>query len=185
MDPFPAAHQDPAPARRFPPVAFGLVALGALVAGIGSLQTWLTVIVPEAPVLNRIYKGIDLTEGKIVLGAALLLLVGIAALSRLRAPGPARTIITMDVLIVALAIIGAAVVVLATAHDTYVTYQGDTQEFGIGVYLSITGGAMAVIGAIIALRWSLSARTLAAETTPVEDDPGQGTPGPTVPGTLA
>jgi hypothetical protein len=168
---------------------FLLTVLGALVAGIGSMLDWVTVTIPDFPAeLAPTIRGVDATEGKLVLAAAVVATIAVLV-TRIGATASARRGAAVVVLVAGTAIVAIAAREALTAEDRYVT-QGVEEvrdvaaslgaaeddvdamiddlasvfvvEVGTGVWLALAGGLVTVAGGAVTLVWA-SRRARAAE----------------------
>jgi len=163
---------------------FLVLAVGALVAGLGALLDWAVIGFPSdtAGELDVPVKGIDVWEGKVVLAAAVLALVGQLALRTIRGREPRRAVAfglaTLGALILAIAL---SVVVRADARlggseglDTLAADLAEqldepvdavraqleerfadqlTVDLGIGVWVAALGGILVDVGGALNLAW--------------------------------
>jgi hypothetical protein len=152
--------------------------LAALAVGVGALLTWVTFGLnnPSAHVLDQIYKGVDLTEGLIALGCAVVLLVGTLVLRRLARTG--RTVVAVLMLVAGIVAMGAAGATILTANsrlegqfidDVGTTGNGTppTGAFrqqlegwaettlGAGVWLTLAGGFLGFVGGTLSLAYAV------------------------------
>jgi hypothetical protein len=181
----------PSPLRLW---GFIAVVVGALLAGVGAIQTWVTVGIEGAPDLDTATKGTDLTSGRLVLLGAIAMLVGIVG-TRLT-QGRVRLAIAV-VIIATAALVGTVGVWFAvTAPSSYSPVDnvalvdalaratGTTPEqvrevacqaigcvttVGWGPWGAAIGGWLGVAGGTLALAWA--ARTAASPDGP---EPGMG-----------
>jgi len=173
--------------------AFALTALGALVIGVGSILTWVTVGIAGQTALDSPTRGTDIRDGKIALACAIAVLV-LVIVSRL--VGDLGRAIVAGVIIVAGAL--AALVSLSflrSASTKYVAVDsaglvakvaqaegktvaqaaqelaqmveklGAFTRIGAGPWVTLGGGVMVVIGGVLTVVWAarLSATHAAAE----------------------
>jgi hypothetical protein len=159
--------------------SFVVVVLGAVLAGVGAVQTWVTVGIANLPQLDSPTKGTDVWQGRVVLACAVVLL-GCVIASRL-VRGGVRTV--MGVLVVAAGGVCVAVAgaFIATASSTYSAIDdqalvaaiaratgatadqvrakacatlGCTTTVGNGPWLAVVGGALGLVGGILVLAWA-------------------------------
>ena len=157
---------------------FTLTAAGALLAGIGSTLVWTTAGLRQDTegVLDLEFRGLDLVEGIVALLIAAAALAGLLALRRLRRTGRVRVAIG---LMTAGALLVAVPVSVALRADDLATQEmaqvmastgGLTEEEATqlvrtdpdlavrtdtsGVWPSIAGGALVLIGGTLVLAWA-------------------------------
>jgi hypothetical protein len=173
---------------------FLLTVLGALAAGIGSMLDWVTVTIPDFPAeLAPTIRGVDATEGKLVLAAAVVATIAVL-MTRIGATASARRGAVVVVLVAGAAIVAIAAREALTAEDRYVN-QGVEEvrdvaaslgaaaddvdamiddlasvfvvEVGLGVWLALAGGLVTVAGGAVTLVWaSRRARATEAPASP-------------------
>ncbi len=177
MEPSPALDTSPPSPLRL--VGFLLVVVGALLAGLGALQTWVTVGIANQPQLDTPTKGTDIWQGLVVLGCAAILLVGVLVSRAVKG----RTRTAVGGLLVAAGIVCASVAgaFLATASSAYSAIDdqtvvdalakatgataeevrakacatlGCTTTVGTGPWLAIVGGLLGLLGGILVLAWA-------------------------------
>jgi hypothetical protein len=156
-----------------------LTALGALLAGIGSTLVWVTAGLRQDTrgVLDLEFRGLDLVEGMVALAVAgATSLAGVVALRRLQGDRRIRTAVAL--LVAGAVLVAMPVWVALRAEDRAVEEMarvvagtgGLTLEEAIqlvrtdpdvavyaetsGVWLSIAGGVLVVIGAAVTLAWA-------------------------------
>lgn len=166
----------------------GFVALagGGLLLGLGALLDWVVLSFPAeidpSGITAAPVRGVDVWEGKVVLGAAIVILVGTIA-TRLVASTASRRPIAIAIAVVGLSAAGIAIVATVSADVRFVATDGldayaealaddldlpveqvrqdleeefrDTLEVdrGIGLWLTSAGGIFAAVGGVITLRW--------------------------------
>ena len=169
--------------------AFLCTVIAGLLVGLGALLTWVTFGLsdPNAAALDQVYKGIDLTEGMLALGCAIVLLVGTMVLRRLARPGRTAVAVLMIVAgIVAAGSAGAAILTAGSslesqfvddlvasspgrgsgsADDATRQQLEDMVEtsLGAGVWLTLAGGFLGFVGGTLSLAYA---------TRLTEDDEG-------------
>jgi peptidoglycan/LPS O-acetylase OafA/YrhL len=150
----------PAPPSEATPLrvaGFLATVLGAALMGGGAVTHWATIHDPND--INRgldlIYKGTDVRNGKIALGAAALLLVGLMVLRVLRSR---RAQAVVAIVMVAAAVLGIAFsgAFLVDAGHRYFIQPTDIGTLGFGVLMTLAGAVVALLGAILDLAWSVS-----------------------------
>lgn len=136
---------------------FLLTATGGALAGIGAVLDWAVVGFPSDAqrALDVPVKGIDVWEGKVVLAAALLALVGTVAMRLTTGRRAPRS------LAVAVVVLGtlAAALALSVALRPEARLGGGEQldervELGLGVWLSAAGGILVAGGGSLGLSWA-------------------------------
>jgi hypothetical protein len=171
---------------------FVLLAVGALVAGYASVLTWVTVGLRQQPQVSPEIPGLDTIDGKIVLAAAVVMLVGVIA-TRMVSPA-ARKAVALVVLVAAIVVIVVAGAFLVRAPDRFeavdsdvlvekiaevtdqpadtvrremeqvVAQLGGFTDVGPGPWVALGGGILAAVGGILLVAWSR--RTAAATPAP-------------------
>ena len=190
---------------------FLVTAVGALVAGLGSVLDWVVLGFPgdERGTLDVPVKGADAWEGKVVLAAAVLALVGTLVLRLLHGTDARRAValgvVTLGALAMALAI---SVAIRADARfagtdgvdeiaanlseqlgtpidevRSQVQEEYGSQlrvELGPGVWLTIVGGSLIVVGGSLSLAWARGTGRgyEAGEAGRMSEAPPAGPPGP-------
>ena len=150
---------------------FGLTALGGLLIGVGALMPWVRSSLEGLPdSFAPTYFGIDLPDGLICLGAAAIVLVGLAT-TRLASSPRARRVAAGAVVAASFpAIITATARFEATAVDDIM---GDLDPSGNasqeqreqveelvvtqlapGPFAVLGGGVLGVVGGVLLLSWS-------------------------------
>ena len=173
-------------------IQFAFTALGGLLMGVGALLTWATVSL--GPKIEGVEtKGIDTTEGKIVLALAVLVLLSIPVL-RMASSSAARRALVAFVLLASLAA-GALTAWDIVAKDDRLGLpaldekQREVAEAsglplpGIkqlqaltfvdlkpGIYVALGGAVLGVIGGALGLAWIRRGELLPASAV-ADDDP--------------
>lgn len=170
--------------------------LGAALLGFGSLMTWVKVGVPGQPSLTETYVGLDLTEGKVALLAAAVLLIGLMALRGARTR-TAQKAISAVLIVAGLAGLGAAAYVLTSAETRYQDASVDFVASAIaeqqhipfeqarqlvvsragqldvtkdlGLWLAVAGGVLATFGGVLDLLWALAPVETAEDRDPATE----------------
>jgi hypothetical protein len=167
---------------------FALTAAGALLAGMGTTLVWTSAGLGQRArgVLDIEFRGLDLAEGFVALTVAFATLAGLAMVRRLRGSGRVRGAIALLVAGVVLVALPVWVAVRAedraiedvarvVAHTGGLTIEEATDlvrrdprlavhSETSGVWLSIAGGSLVIIGAVTELAWARRADVpLAAE----------------------
>jgi hypothetical protein len=160
---------------------FLLTVLGALLAGIGSMLDWISVTIPDLPPeLVPTLRGVDTTEGKLVLAAAVIAAIAVLV-TRIGNTASARRGAAIAVLVLGVAVVAIAARELLTAEDRYVDdavgevrevagslgvaeadiegmldelTQAFVVEAQIGVWLSLVGGIAIVAGGAVTWAWT-------------------------------
>jgi hypothetical protein len=154
---------------------FALTTAGALLAGIGSTLVWTTAGLRQDTqgVLDLEFRGLDLVEGVVALVVAVGVLASLLAMRRLRRNGRVRGAVAL--LVAGAVLVAMPVWIALRAEDraraemarVVASSGGLTQEEALqlvrtdpdlavfaetsGVWLSIAGGVLVVIGAAITL----------------------------------
>jgi hypothetical protein len=165
-------------------IGFVVVAAGALLLGLGALLEWVTLSFPDEidprGVSETSVPGVDIWEGKVVLGAALAILGLLVATRTVRSGGVG---IAAAITAIALIAAGTAVNVTILAETRFIERDGldafaqalsedlgvpvsdvrvaleqqvrDALEVqrGIGLWLSAAGGLVAAAGGVLTFRW--------------------------------
>ena len=168
--------------------AFALTAVGALVMGIGSLLTWVTVGIADQTSVQTDTPGTDLPIGLFTLVCAVVILV-VVVMSRM-VRERARTVLAIVVIAIGAIVTALAAWFVAAAPDFYspvdneklvsalaAVYQRTPEEIraalsdvidqlggythvGPGPWVVIIGGVVAAAGGVLTLRWARGLRTL-------------------------
>jgi len=178
--------------------AFGLTALGALVVGIGSILTWVTVgfTQPELAALTSATKGTDITDGKVALGCAVVTLILVIA-SRV-VSDVVRAIMAGIVVVAGGLATAVALLFMSSAPTKYTPIDsgslvekiatllgksadevraalaavseklGPYTDVGAGPWVVVAGGLMVMVGGVLTVRWA--ARLSAAHVAADEGD---------------
>lgn len=190
MEPVPRLDASPPSGLRL--VGFLVAVAGALLAGLGAIQTWVTFGVRG---LETAVKGTDAWDGTIVLVCAVVMLVGVLA-TRLVGSARGRKVAAAAALIaglVTIAVGGAFSVTGSSRFDpvdsekvvkAIVEIRGVTVEeaqalleqniedlggftdIGTGPMLALLGGVLAFAGGLLTLAWSSRIETLPVEPAP-------------------
>ena len=168
----------PTPLRLF---GFIFTALGGLLIALGSISDWATVVFLDQTFDDSGTPGIDLAEGKVVLGLGILMLVGIVAMRVARTVG-VRRLFAIGICIAAVVAISVAVFDVVRADDRFGGYAvdrlakelSDTQglsleqarndveafieregsiDIGFGLWLVLAGGGLGLVGGLLDLAW--------------------------------
>jgi hypothetical protein len=168
----------PTPLRLF---GFLFTALGGLLIALGSISDWATVVFLGQSFNDSGTPGIDLPEGKVVLGLGVLMLVGIVAM-RLAGTIGVRRVLAMGICIAAVVAISVAVFDVVRADDRFGDYAVDriaaalsdasslslqqarnkveafieqegSIDVGLGLWLVLGGGALGLAGGLLDLAW--------------------------------
>lgn len=169
---------------------FGLTALGGLLIGVGALMPWVRSSLEGLPdAISPTYYGVDLPAGLIALGAATVVLVGLA-ITRLASSPRARRVAAGAVVAascVALAVAGAALVTAAAQFESTAVDDiladldpsgNATQEqrqqveelvvtrIAPGPFAVLGGGVLGVVGGVLLLSWASRGSTAVAPRFP-------------------
>jgi hypothetical protein len=131
---------------------FLCAALGALLAGVATMLTWITEATNQPVVVQTTYKGVDLLDGKVALALAVVVLVAILA-SRVGAGPGARRGAAIIVVICSFSLIGLSGAAVVTASSRFV----QPVKVGAGPWLALAGGVLALAGGIMTLAWASAA----------------------------
>lgn len=168
---------------------FVLTALGALLAGAGSALVWTTAGLRQDAegLLDVEFRGLDTAEGVATLAVAGAALVGVAVLPRLA--GRARVRAAVGLIVAGAALLALPLSVAFRAEDRAIQEMAEVvadagglpiaeamdlvradRDLAVrvdtsGVWLSIAGGALVLIGAVATLA---SARALDRSPAPIE-----------------
>jgi hypothetical protein len=177
----------PTPLRLF---GFLFTALGGLLIALGSISDWATVLFLGQSFKDSATPGIDLPEGKVVLGLGVLMLVGIVAMRLARTVGVRRVLAT-GICIAAAVAISVAVFDVVRADDRFGDYAVDriaaalsdasglslqqarnkveayieqegSIDVGPGLWMVLGGGALGLAGGLLDLAWVSRQRPRAA-----------------------
>ena len=162
--------------------AFALTAIGALLMGIGSLLTWVTVGLRDQLSLQTVSPGTDLSAGVITLVCAVVILV-LVIMSRVIV-GPARRGMAIVIIVAGALSTALATWFIITAPDHYsptddehlvdalaqtlgksvdeirsalaavIDQLGGYTHVGPGPWVVIAGGLLAIVGGILTFRWA-------------------------------
>ncbi len=161
--------------------AFGLSIAAALAMGMGALRVWATVGPSEDPteVLTLSFVGVDLWEGRIVFGCALVLLFG--ALASRPARGRVRSAVAVVMIVAAvvgMGVAGAAVVTgssqlqnaavdelvdraeAGSTEDARIIVEQAYEQLSIvttiepGLWITLAGAMLGFAGGILMLAWA-------------------------------
>jgi hypothetical protein len=180
--------------------AFALTAFGALVIGVGSILTWVTVGFANLGAISSASRGTDLRDGKITLACAVVTLILVLA-SRL-VSDTARAVMAGIVVVVGALAVAVAGWFIRSAPTNYppvdsealvtrlaqglgkspdeirTTLAGEIDKLGAfthvgaGPLVALIGGLMVVVGGVLTVRWA--ARLSAAHVPADEADAGIG-----------
>ncbi len=160
--------------------AFLCTVIAGLLVGLGALLTWVTFGLndPNAAALDQVYKGIDLSEGMVALGCAIVLLVGTMVLRRLARPG--RTAVAVLMIVAGVVAVGSAGATILTAGTRLETQFVDDlmasspgrgpgsvddatrrqledmveTSLGAGIWLTLAGGFLGFVGGTLSLAYA-------------------------------
>jgi len=177
--------------------AFALTAIGALVIGVGSILTWVTVgfSQQELAALTSATKGTDITDGKVALGCAVVTLI-LVIVSRV-VSDTARAVISGIVVVAGGAATAVALLFISSAPTKYTPIDsealvtkiaaligkspdavrsalaavadklGPYTDVAAGPWVVVAGGLMVMVGGVLTVRWA--ARLSAAHAAAAED----------------
>jgi len=163
--------------------AFLCTVIAGFLVGVGALLTWATFGLADenASAIDEVFKGIDLTEGKIALGCAIVLLVGVMVFRGLARPG--RTAVAVLMIVAGVVAVGAAGAVALTIGarleneavdklvqtavaggvdpgeaETAARKQYDdiglAVSLGAGVWITLAGGFLGFVGGTLSLAYA-------------------------------
>ena len=172
-------------------IQFAFTALGGLLMGMGALLTWATVSL--GPKIEGVEtKGIDTTEGKIVLGLAVLVLLSIPVLRMASSSGARRALVAF-VLLASLAAGALTAWDIAAKDDRLGLPALDEKQREVaetsglplpgikqlqaltfvdlkpGIYVALGGAVLGVIGGALGLAWIRRGELLPASAAPDDD----------------
>lgn len=129
--------------------------LGALALGVGATMKWVVVPRPAKVTGNveLVYRGLDLTAGKVAVAAALVLLVGLMALRGARTRAGEKAV-AIAILIAGVAGIAATSFVLFTADSRYGLPDQPHVTREVGLYIALAGAVLGTIGGVLDLMWA-------------------------------
>ncbi len=177
-------------------LGFIFTALGGLLIALGSISDWATVVFLGQSFPDSASPGIDLKEGKVVLGLGVLILVGIVAM-RIASTVGIRRLIALGICVAAMVSITVAVIDIARADDRFGGYAVDrlteqlsdasglspeqarnkveafiasegSIDIGLGLWLVLAGGGLGLVGGLMDLAWvdQQRLRTAGADEVP-------------------
>lgn len=177
----------PSPLRLF---GFLFTALGGLLIALGATADWATVVFLGQTFPDSATPGIDVAEGKVVLGLGVLMLMAIVAL-RIARTTRVRRLLAAGICIAAAVAITVAVFDVVRAEDRFGGYAVDrlaeqlsdeegfsleqarnkveayiesegSIDLGPGLWLVLVGGGLGLVGGLLDLAWVGQQRLLAA-----------------------
>ena len=168
-------------------VAFALTAAGALVMGIGSVLTWVTVGLADQVAVQTASPGTDLAAGRFTLASAVVVLVAVIVSRQVRDRARAALAIVViaagslsvilagwfvkaapdyyspvddEELIAALvSATGRTAEEVRSALTSVIDQLGGYTHVGPGPWIVIFGGALAIAGGVLTLRWARGLQT--------------------------
>lgn len=155
----------PAEANGLRLTGFALTAVGALLAGVGAISTWVTVGLENVQTnTDTVVPGTDLRDGMGVLVAAVVMLVSVLAIRALRGRR-ARATAAALVIVGAFVCVAIAGAFFATAEqrsdildliaDPEVRDSVDYfVDIGVGPLLALVGGILGFVGGVLSLAWA-------------------------------
>jgi Tryptophan-associated transmembrane protein (Trp_oprn_chp) len=162
---------------------FLLTVVGALLLGVGSLLTWVTVGLAGQSQLDSVTVGVDILDGKLVLACAVILLLCVLA-TRMATEPTMRTALAAAIVVGGVVAASVAVVFLVTAHGRFDPVSNDDliqklatalqapvdtvreqlratlealggfTRVGIGPAFAIAGGILAGAGGAVTILWT-------------------------------
>lgn len=144
---------------------FGLTALGALLAGLGAIQTWVTVGLRNVQTnTDTVVPGTDLPDGMAVLAASIVMLGAVLAVrvlsGRRGRAAAASVVIACSFVCIA---VGGAFFVMAENRSDILDLIAEAElrpsieyfvEIGPGPLLAVAGGVLAFVGGVLSLAWA-------------------------------
>ncbi len=129
--------------------------IGAALMGIGSVMLWATIHDPSDlnGGLDLVYKGIDTRNGKITLVAAVVLLIGVVVLRRMRSPAGQKALAVV-MIVAAVAGLAYSGAFLVDGAHRYMIQPTDEAKLGVGVLVALAGAIVGLLGAILDLAWA-------------------------------
>ncbi len=144
--------------------AFLFSVLGALLMGVGAVANWVTVGIPIETAHTSL-RGVDLTEGRIVLFLSLIVLVVVVG-SRVVPSRRVRQLLAALELAAGLATVAIAAAFLVDGRDHQAVIRalgipremwaqlGAFRDLGPGPYVALVGGVSCALGGVLTLLWA-------------------------------
>ena len=131
--------------------------IGAALMGGGSVMQWATIHDPNDAnkVLDLVYKGTDVRNGKVALGAAAVLLVGVMVLRGLRSRSTQEAVAVVMVIAAVMGIAFSGAFLVDAGHRFFIQ-PTDINSLGVGVLITLAGAVVGLLGAILDLAWSVA-----------------------------
>ena len=180
--------------------AFALTAVGALIIGVGSILTWVTVgfSQPELAALTSATKGTDITDGKVTLGCAVVALI-LVLVSRV-VSDTVRAVLAGIVVVAGGLAVAVALSFISSAATKYTPIDSEAivanlaarsgqsadavratlaaqadklgafTDVNTGPWVTLIGGLLVMVGGVLTVRWA--ARLSAAHAAADEGDYG-------------
>jgi hypothetical protein len=155
---------------------FLLIAVGAVLMGVGAIATWITVGIPNESDHSS-FRGTELPDGRVVLACALMVLIAIVT-SRLVRSRRVRYGLALVTGVAGLLSAVLAFSFIRSGRDRAQVLDalgiprelwdrfGVFRDLGVGVYFALVGGILCLAGAILTLRW---VQRLPRDTSPTRE----------------
>jgi FtsH-binding integral membrane protein len=147
----------PSPADPLRVAGFLATVIGAALMGGGSVMQWASIHDPNAAnhVLDLVYKGTDVRNGKVALGAAAVLLVGVMVLRGMRSRSSQEAVAVVMVIAAVMAVAFSGAFLVDAGHR-YFIQPTDVGTLGAGVLITLAGAVVGLLGGILDLAWAVA-----------------------------